>query len=188
MALETLDAKVAETRGRADAAHKAYANRVEDVRADGTLSEEGRRLRIADLAEATNDILDELHQSEVALVTEEFERKERAVFGSPPTDSAGLIAFRDAQERAGRLSNEGEGRSLASDYLKQAKLSGDRQLAAAVLSKAMSLGWSDVADTYRATYPEDASKLDEMATIRHFVHDTQAKFMRAMVYGHVSTY
>lgn len=181
-----IDDKVEEIRNTASTRRGAYASRVEDVQADRTLSLEGKRLAIKELADSTAKELDELRKRELAVVSEEFERRERKVFGSPPTDSAGLIAFRDAQERAGQIGSQDHDR--ARNSLKQAKLSDDKQLAGAILARAFVFGWTDLVDEYRATYPDRAADLDELSALNRFLNDSNAKFVRGMVYSPPSQY
>lgn len=188
MSLDQFNARIESLRAEATGTRTRYNTQREDVAADPTLTPEGKRLQTNEAAEAANAKLADLHQQEVKLIQSEYERLERAVFGTPPTDSSGIIAFRDAQERAIRLEYSEDGHTAAAAYLRQAKLSGDQQLASAVLARAMDLGWSDLVGEYRDAYPTTARALDDLVALKRFASNSQAKMHRSMFYSPFTKY
>lgn len=68
----------------------------------------------------------------------------RAAFGAAPDGAAGLVAHRDAVDRAQRLDRADEARAS----MRHAIETGDRQLARAIAARAHDRGWVDVVEQW----------------------------------------
>ncbi|WP_037164264.1 hypothetical protein [Rhodococcoides fascians] len=141
-----------------------YREQLDTIRADTTLSKNGRRQQIAkayDTARAAVDHAAEKHQW-----TKNTHRQklERTVFGPPTKTLTGsdAISWRDAQDRAAKLLpssyTEPVDNSVleaeALTLLNRALQSGDDHLARAVVTVAFDMRWADVADTYAQASPD----------------------------------
>ena len=138
---------------------ETYRAELDAIRADTTLSNNGRRAKIDAAYRTARETVD--HAKEKHEWTRQTQRQklERKVFG-PPTKTltgADAISWRDAQDRAAKLlpsnytdptvdnaSLEAEALTL----LNRALQSGDDHLARAVVNVAFDMRWADVADTY----------------------------------------
>ena len=74
------------------------------IRADKTLSAEGKRLAIAKKTAWAQDQINAVRERVAAADSEARTRLRRSLFGLPPNASpSDVISFRDAQDRAARL-------------------------------------------------------------------------------------
>ncbi|OZF57015.1 hypothetical protein [Rhodococcus sp. 14-2470-1a] len=141
-----------------------YLEQLDAIRADTTLSKNGRREQIATIYDTARTAVD--HAAEKHQWTKNTHRQklERTVFGPPTKTLTGsdAISWRDAQDRAQRLLPSSyadapdnsvlEAEALA--VLNRALQSGDDHLARAVVTVAFDMRWADVADTYAQASPD----------------------------------
>lgn len=161
MALLTQD-----TRDKIARAQKAYNQELEAIRANGDLSEQGRRRLQAKVYAETKRKVDAMRTEEeqrLGRLQKDLERSLFSVADQRDTVSA-AVSYRDAQERAAQLRTAEEAQSL----MRRALNSGDELLARAVMARAWthpSDSWSPVVAAYFDEHPEKlpaAQQLGEM--------------------------
>lgn len=99
------------------------------------------------------------------------EKLERNVFGLPAgtaNDPARLVSFRDAQDRANRLTD----RDDAEQAYKSALRSDDNVLAQAILGQALTRGWNNVTDDYLSRNPQSRSDLNDLQELSRYENNT----------------
>lgn len=149
---------------RSQDAIETYREQLDAIRADTTLSNNGRRAKIASAYDAAREIVD--HSKEKHEWTKQAQRQklERKVFG-PPTKmltGADAISWRDAQDRAAKLLPASYSEPVDNDVLQAEALgllnralqSGDDHLARAIVTVAFDMRWADVADAYATASPD----------------------------------
>ncbi|OZF00560.1 hypothetical protein [Rhodococcoides fascians] len=149
---------------RSQDAIESYRQQLDAIRADTTLSKNGRREKIAAIYDTARDTVD--HSKEKYGWTKKAERQklERKVFG-PPTKTltgADAISWRDAQDRAAKIlpdayADASDSSVLEADalhLLNRALRDGDDHLARAVMTVAFDMRWAEVADTYALASPD----------------------------------
>lgn len=143
---------------RIDGIRNLYKDELSEIRKDPTLSEDGRRARIArsyvDATERMNRLRGELDTA----VNAERNRLEKRAFGPGTVDPLERLQHRDAMERANRLGNQEEAIAL----LNQARISGDDALGRAVMYKANAKHWSEAINTWEAASPGTVDLLNQM--------------------------
>lgn len=141
----------------------AYQRDIADVRADGSLSNEGKVSKMAAIYTAAAETLRGLQGQEQASEGEKRAHLLRELFGIRGTaDPSAAISYRDAQDRAGSLLDERDAVRL----IEQADLSGDEHLARAVARCAYDNGWGDVLTAFAASRPQLASKIQELRELQ----------------------
>lgn len=143
---------------RSQDAIATYREQLDSIRADTTLSKNGRRQQIAVIYETAREAVD--HAAEKHQWTKNTHRQklERTVFGPPTKTLTGsdAISWRDAQDRAAKLlpssyTDAPDNSVLEAEaltLLNRALQSGDDHLARAIVTVAFDMRWADVADTY----------------------------------------
>lgn len=145
-----------------DEIHRALAAELARHRANTQLSPEGRQRAIAKAYTRAQDKLDSIRQTQVKTTANARNDVEARLFGLPKySDPAAVIGYRDAQDRAGRIENVGE----AQQMLRRAQISGDTQLARAILGRAFETGWGDVVDAYVEADPSIANDVDSLINL-----------------------
>ncbi|OZD81824.1 hypothetical protein CH260_10345 [Rhodococcus sp. 05-2256-B2] len=149
---------------RSQDAIENYREQLDTIRADTTLSNNGRRAKIASAYDAAREIVD--HSKEKHEWTKQAQRQklERKVFGPPTTTLTGAdaISWRDAQDRAAKLLPASYSEPVDNDVLQgealgllnRALQSGDDHLARAIVTVAFDMRWADVADAYAQASPD----------------------------------
>ena len=149
---------------RSQDAIETFREQLDAIRADTTLSNNGRRAKIASAYDAARDVVD--HSKEKHEWTKQAQRQklERKVFG-PPTKTltgADAISWRDAQDRAAKLLPASYSEPVDNDVLQadalgllnRALQSGDDHLARAIVTVAFDMRWAEVADAYAQASPD----------------------------------
>ena len=115
---------------------------------------------------------------------------QQRLFGDPkPWDSTTPISYRDAQDRADKLSRPEEAAAL----LERAIMSGDEILGRAIAMRAMGRitfkgmggdGWAQVVDRWVENQPpETALYVQELADIEHDSSDIKVRFAAGLNYS-----
>lgn len=197
MSLETLDRKIEAL--RADAANRisTYRRVTADVRADTTLSKEGKSLKLGGTKERVTSEVADLQRQENEAIAAEIQSLERSIGGTVGSASgADLISFRDAQDRANRTTNATDAlaalrsaintndRELARAYLMRAVTQQDADPVAQALAGIGGKGspWSDVVQEYANAYPDAAKAVDDLYTIRSRERDRTRTLLSAGAY------
>lgn len=181
MAITQLNQEINKLRDKAHEYRGEHARKVEAIRADRLTSAEGKRNELSKNYAYYDAEIAKLSEKETALVTAKRAEIERRVFGQFSSDGASIIAYRDAQDRVERLTHNEQSKALS--MLRNAELSGDKTLSAALVSKALSYGWNDVLAQYNKNHPSEASDLNDLADIIHFQEDVRMDFQREMDYA-----
>lgn len=182
MSLEFIKAKIDEIRAEAANLVDDYARTQHEVSRDPNLTDAGKREQLAPIHESVSAKLKALRQQENDVVKTKRESLERSVFGLPAgttSDPARLVSFRDAQDRANRLTDRDE----AEQAYKSALRSDDTVLAQAVLGQALTRGWSNVTDDYLTRNPSARGDLNDLTAIKEYEQNTFAVTMKYMMPG-----
>lgn len=163
MALTHLENNIDTIRERTQLVKDSLNTALDKVRNDGRLTPQAKRQEIAQHYLAAKQKLNGLLEEERALTAKKRNDVERDIFGQRDPGPAGVVAYRDAQDRALRLRPADEDHALA--LLISARHSGDDTLASAVLSRALHFGWSGVISTYTDNYPEQRERLEDLTNI-----------------------
>ncbi len=166
MALTTLENQIDGIRERGQTIKKTLNTALDAVRNDNRLTAQAKRQAIAQHYLDAKRKLDALLEEERATTAKTRDDIQRDLFGQRDTGPAGVVAYRDAHDRALRLGPDDEDHALA--LLISARHSSDDTLATAVLSRARHLGWSSVVDTYTAHYPEQRDRLEDLTNIERW--------------------
>lgn len=167
-------AKVKETK-------QAYARAVETIRADRSLSPEGKAERIAKAWRATSEEIQRLRVEYQKAREQHRQDLERSVFG--PTyphgaTEADKVAVRSDYRAALDRAEQVQGAEQAADLLDRAELTSDTVLARAVATVAASRGFTNVLEKYADSRPEARAAIDELVG---FQSDKKTRFVEGMV-------
>ncbi|KZF00881.1 hypothetical protein A2J03_09860 [Rhodococcus sp. EPR-157] len=173
MSLEFIEGKIDDIRAEAAGVIDEYSRTQDEVSRDPNLTDTGKREHLAPIHESTSEKLKALRQQEKDVVRAKRENLERSVFGLPAgsaSDPARLVSFRDAQDRANRLTDRDE----AEQAYKSALRSDDSVLAQAILGQALTRGWSNVTSDYLERNPQSRADLVDLKAIREYEQNTLA--------------
>lgn len=159
-------------RERAAEVRRRYDATIKRLREDSDLTPEARNRRMAEEWAKARKELDGLQAAERTRLAERETLLERRLFGADSVqDSSQAISSRDAQDRAGRLTDPRE----AAQLLARAEANGDEALAKAVayhainqsrgIPRAMAAPWEDVAGMYLNARPQLSDTVEELASI-----------------------
>lgn len=163
MALTHLENNIDGIRDRAKPIKEHLNTALDKVRNDGRLTPQAKRQEIAQQYLAAKQQLNGLLEEERAITAKKRNDVERDIFGQRDPGASGIIAYRDAQDRALRLGPDDEDHALA--LLISARHSTDDTLATAVLSRALHFEWSGVIGSYTDSYPEQRERLEDLTNI-----------------------
>jgi hypothetical protein len=182
MSLEFIEGKIDDIRAEAADLVDQYSRTQDEVSRDPNLTDAGKREHLAPIHESVSEQLKALRQREKDIVKTKRESLERSVFGLPAgttSDPARLVSFRDAQDRANRLTDRDE----AEQAYKSALRSDDRVLAQAILSQALTRGWSNVTNDYLERNPQSRADLNDLEAIGQYEQNTLAVSIKYMMPG-----
>lgn len=158
---------------------REFARWAERIRADTTLTAEGKRLALAKAWAPAKKALAALAEAEVNGARDQLRAVERRVFGVPSYASADkVLAWRDACARADNLPDAAALRR----ELQRARRRGDELLEKAVLGAALERGVRDVVADAAARDSGLAQSLGEMQELSA-VDSREARFERSMGYA-----
>lgn len=142
----------------------SYLRQLKEIRADDTLSDEGKRAQIENLYNATKARLEEHLKSTKGDRDARVTALQRRLFGTVGMTSHDAISYRDATDRASAVATEDEAVSM----MKSAIVSDDKILQGTLLKRAYDakdltgMPWMNVINTYEAAHPTDADALQEL--------------------------
>src|SRR5438874_1506790 len=93
---------------QADQLRKQYGARLEALRSNKDLSEEGRKRQIAKLKVETSDAMRKLTQQNTEATEQRKRRLLDKVFGNAAVPSSQVVAHRDALDRAAKIQSAKE--------------------------------------------------------------------------------
>lgn len=167
MSLEQLKSQIDDLRAEADRIQNRWARTSDRLGADDTLTDIGKQNALDAEHAGVNTRLRDLRKKETELITAKKQSLEKALFGLSSvtsSDPGQIIAYRDAQDRAARLTQSDD----AAQVFAAATRSGDTILAAAVLAQALANGWSGIIAEYVKQHPAAGEDLDDLAKIQQY--------------------
>lgn len=170
MSLAQLESQIEDLRAQAANLHKRSGRTQDNIANDTTLSESGRQAKLDAERDRVRDQSRELRKKETELINAKKETLQKRLFGLPSvtsTDPGQVLLYRDAQDRAARLTQGDE----ATQVFTAALRSDDKILAAAIVSRALEAGWRSIVNEYAAHNPtagEDLKDLAKLAQYRSF--------------------
>lgn len=167
MSLDRLESQIGELRSRADGIQKQWGRTQKAIAADTTLSELGKKKKLDTEGEQMRAKLLDLRQQETGLITAETQSLEKSLFGLGPAascDAKQLMLYRDAQDRAARLSQKDDAQRVFASAVR----SEDKTLAAAVLAQAITNGWRDIIAEYVKQNPRASDDIDALRAIQQY--------------------
>lgn len=178
MSLDSLDQKIEAVRARATSIQNNIVVETAAIQKDPNLSPAGQQEAVNAVKNRAKDSMAALRTEETRLATEWRDSLRRSVMGTVGTDSASIISYRDAQDRAARLEHSEE----AGRVMDRALTSGDTTLARAVAEVALSNGYRDVYAAYANANPSIASQAKDLADLeKYFNNGGMARALAYMV-------
>ncbi len=166
MTLDTLGTQIDTIRDRTQPIKDTLGAAIERTRADTRITEATKRQEIAQHYLAAKSKLDALLTEERTITKNKHDELERSLFGQRDPGPAGIVSYRDAQDRALRLGPNDEDHALA--LLISARQSDDNTLATAILARGVHFKWDSVVGAYTDAYPEQAERLKDLTDIQHW--------------------
>lgn len=163
MTLTALENQIDVLRERAQTIKNTLNTAVDKIRDDDRITAETKRQELAQHYLRAKTQLDGLLDEERTVTAKQRNELYRGVFGKREMGADGVIAYRDAQDRALRLGPNDGDHALA--LVVNARHSDDETLATAILTRALEFGWNDVVDAYNTNYPEQRERLEDLANI-----------------------
>jgi hypothetical protein len=167
MSLDRLETQIGELRARADGIQKQWSRDQKSIAADKSLSDLGKQQKLDSAREQVRAKLLDLRQQENGLISAETRSLEKSLFGLGPAascDAKQLMLYRDAQDRAARLTQKDEAQRVFASAVR----SEDKTLAAAVLAQAISNGWRDIIAEYVKENPRAGDDIDALRAIQQY--------------------
>ncbi|MEE2853505.1 MAG: hypothetical protein VX424_12750 [Actinomycetota bacterium] len=167
MSLAQLESQIDDLRAQAERIQSRWARTTDLLDADNTLSDIGKRAKLDSEHRQVSAKLRDLRKRETELITAKKQSLERSLFGLSvvtSSDPGQIIAYRDAQDRAARLTNADDAREVFAAAMR----SDDKTLAAAVLARALADGWSSIIAEYIKENPSAKEQLDDLAKIQDY--------------------
>lgn len=122
--------------------------------------------------------LDALWEREKQLVADGIRDLQRSVYGTAGTTPEAIISFRDAQERADRLTKEED----ALPVMSRALINQDAGMADALLARAFDRNWANVIEAYAGEYPIKAQNVSDLNQLSTFQNNLGAQMEAAHFY------
>jgi len=176
MSIKYVDGQIDLIRAQASSVQVAHGRSIAAINSDPTLSPEGKRVQLAENGERVKAQLQDLKAKEMQLVDDEILRLERMLDAKAGSTSSDIIAFRDAQDRAERISDSDE----ATRILSRADRTGDMALAHAVFRRAIDSGWKSTVQAFAQANPDLAEAANDLTTWKRF---REPDMNRALAYS-----
>ncbi|WP_336707559.1 hypothetical protein [Oerskovia sp. USHLN155] len=156
-----------------------YQRQIVTIRTDPTLSDTGRRQKLAAAYISTRDTVTKLQNDATTNADARRDTLTSSLFGLTTTaDPTAAISLRDAQDRATALTDPREAQRL----LEQASRTGDDHLAKAIAHRAYEDGWYDVLNTYAATRTNVEAQIGELRNLEpNIAHTIGAAMSYAVI-------
>ena len=173
MSLAYLESQIAELRAKATGIQRQWAADASDIRADPSLSPQGKQEELEHGYAANKSTLTALRQQEIDLVEAKRRSLEKSLFGLSSVASSDpnqIIAYRDAQDRVARISDATEAQELYDSAVR----SDDKTLISAILARAVTPNlaggpsWRSVRDAHVKQRPSDGEALADLARLQSY--------------------
>jgi hypothetical protein len=176
MALGYLATEIAAVREKARSYQDGYNSSINQINADATLSDEGKRIALDEERDRAKATMRAFRDSEEALIAEALLIRNRTLDDQVGYSSSDLIAFRDAQDRAERL----EGAEEALRVMERALRTSDRSLAHAIFRRSIDARWSAVQAAFLEVNPGLADIASDLQGLDNY---NQQSFQRTAFYA-----
>lgn len=166
MSLAQLESQIDDLRAQADRIQSRWARTSDILTNDNTLTENGKRTKLESEHQQVSAKLSDLRKKETELITAKKQSLEKRLFGlsSVTNDPSQIIAYRDAQDRAAKLTQSED----ATDLFASAIRSDDATLAAAIVARALANGWGTIVAEYVVQHPSAAEDLRDLAKLQQY--------------------
>jgi chromosome segregation ATPase len=167
MSLANLESQIDDLRAQAERIQNQWARTNGSTMADETLTDIGKRTKLDTERERVQARLSDLRKKETEMIAAKQQSLEKSLFGLSSvasSDPGRIIAYRDAQDRAARLTDG----NTAQEVCAAAMRSDDKTLAAAVLARALANGWSSIVADYVKQHPAAGDDLADLAKIQQY--------------------
>lgn len=139
----------------------SHLEAIRDIEADTRLSEDGKKIELAQTYEANQKEMDRYREKFEAETDKASVTAGKRLFGPTSGDPASLLSHRDALDRADKITTEEEG--LA--QIDRARYSGDESMVRALTLQAHRKGWDSVLGEVEKAAPGTGAKLDAYRAI-----------------------
>jgi hypothetical protein len=167
MSLAYLESQIDDLRAQAERIQNQWARTNGSTMADEILTDIGKRTKLDTERERVQTKLSDLRKKEKELIAAKKQSLEKSLFGLSSvtsSDPGQIIAYRDAQDRAARLTIAAD----AQEVFAAAIRSDDKTLAAAVLARALSNGWSGIIAEYVKQHPAAGDDLEDLRKLEQY--------------------
>jgi hypothetical protein len=167
MSLAQLESQIDDLRKQAASIQSRWARTTDLLDADNNLTGTGKRAKLDSEHSQVSAKLSDLRKKEKELIAAKRRSLEKSLFGlssMTSSDPGQIIAYRDAQDRAARLTQADE----AGQAFAAAIRSDDKTLAAAILGRALESGWGSIVAEYIKQNPSAKEQLDDLAKIHDY--------------------
>jgi len=166
MSLKYLDEQIEAVRVRATAGQVGAQRERREIEQNPNLSAEGKKLEIAEVNDYLKSSMAALRAEEGKLADDKRAELERTVLGTVDTDPSSVISYRDAQDRAEKITDSAEAERLMSRALS----SGDKTLAIAIAHTALEKRYSTAYKLFAASNPAIAEAARRPGVVRRMAH------------------
>lgn len=177
MSLKYLDEQIEAVRARATAGQVGAQRERREIEQNPNLSAEGKQTEISQVNEYVKSSMAALRAEEGKLADDKRAELERTVLGTVGTDPSSVISYRDAQDRAEKITDSAEAERL----MGRALSSGDNTLAIAIAHIALEKRYSKAYKLFAASNPSIAEAADDLAELNRYYQE--GGMQRAMIYG-----
>lgn len=167
MSLAQLESQIEALRAQAASIQKQSARTSDQLDSDRNLSDVGRQAKRDAARDRTREQLSDLRKKETELIEAKKQALEKRLFGLSSvasTDPGQVLLYRDAQDRAARLTRSDE----AAQAYSAAQRSDDKILAAAIVARALEADWRSIVNEYAAQNPSAGEDLKDLAKLQRY--------------------
>jgi hypothetical protein len=164
MSLDQLESQIDELRAQAARLYSKGYSASNLLDTDPDLSDVGKQKARETQNEQASAKIRDLRKREKELIAAKKQSIEKRLFGLSSSDPSQIIAFRDAGDRAAKLTTLDEAREAYS----RATLSGDSTLAAAILARALEARWNSIVAEYVNQNPSAREDLADLAKLEEY--------------------
>lgn len=164
---------------RAASVKEAHRRQADEIKRDTTLSEIGRRQRLADLGQATKQRLAGIRDEQDTYVAGLKRDLAAQLRDGQSADPAAVMSRRDAADRARGLTDEVEVEAM----LREAIASGDNDYAVALGVHARRNGMVDAGNLFRAEFSTTADTLEAADYVEQVTSSGSFNLGRSMTYA-----
>jgi hypothetical protein len=176
MSLDHFKSEVDDLRERAGRLSDAYAREVREINNNPELSDAGKAAARDKSYNHYYPLAKELQGKEMALIKSKTSELQRQLESRAGVTSADIISFRDAQDRADRLTDKAQALAMIERAMRQ----GDTSLAHAIFRRASEAHWPEVKNAFITEHPELKDVVRELNVLGDFKDQT---FPRTMAYA-----